>query len=81
MATEKTKQVKPFSIGFVMRTTRDHVKKSVEISKAKTMERISDFESNTEKGGEVFKTLASLQAFQKHIEAFETANPEIFKGD
>lgn len=78
---ESKDKVKPFSTEYVMGTTARHVLKSVDLSVEKTMGRIPDFEPDTAKAQEVFKTLTSLQAFKQHIQSFVDANPQLFKGN
>ena len=71
---------RPFSIGFVLRTTTKHMRKSVETSIRKTMDRIHEFANDREKSEELFKTLAQLHAIKKNLEDFQNANPDDFKG-
>jgi hypothetical protein len=73
-------QEKPFSMGYVLRTTAKHMRKSIDISIRKTFDRIRDFEGNQEKSQEVFKTLAHLHAMRKQLDDFQQANQEQFRG-
>jgi hypothetical protein len=66
---------KPFSQEYVLKTTAKHMKKSIEISIKKTMDRMSEFHDNHEKSNEVFRTLTILQAIKKQVE-----NIDITKG-
>ena len=72
---------KPFSMGYVLRTTAKHMRKSIDISIRKTFERISEFESNQEKSQEIFKTLAVLHTMRKQLDDFQASNSENFKGE
>lgn len=63
-----SKDAKPFSLEYVMRTTLKNVRKSVDISIRKTVERIAEFDGNLEKSQEVFRTLTALHAFRRSID-------------
>ena len=71
---------KPFSMGYVLRTTAKHMRKSIDISIRKTYERVSEFADDQEKSQEVFKTLASLHSLRKQLDDFQHQNSENFKG-
>jgi hypothetical protein len=73
-------QQKPFSQGYVLRTTAKHMRKSIDISIRKTFERIKEFEGNQEKSQEVFNTLAHLHAMRKQLDDFQQANQDQFRG-
>lgn len=73
-------QEKPFSMGYVLRTTAKHMRKSIDISIRKTFERIKEFEGNQEKSQEVFKALSHLHAMRKQLDDFQQANQEQFRG-
>lgn len=73
-------QQKPFSQGYVLRTTAKHMRKSIDISIRKTFERIAEFEGNQEKSQEIFNTLAHLHAMRKQLDDFQQANQEQFRG-
>ena len=73
-------QQKPFSQGYVLRTTAKHMRKSIDISIRKTFERIKEFDSNQEKSQEVFNTLAHLHAMRKQLDDFQQANQDQFRG-
>lgn len=81
MDSQKVEGQKPFSIGYVLRTTAKHMRKSVDISIRKTFERVPEFSSDTEKSQEVFKTLAHLHALRKQIDDFQSQNSQDFKGN
>ena len=72
-------QNKPFSMGYVLRTTAKHMRKSIDISIRKTFERIKEFEGDQVKSQEVFKTLAQLHAMRKQLDDFQLANQEQFR--
>ena len=72
---------KPFSMGYVLRTTAKHMRKSVDISIRKTFERIAEFDGNLEKSQEIFKTLAVLHTLRKQIDDFQLQNKEEFSGE
>lgn len=71
---------KPFSMGYVLRTTSKHMRKSIDISIRKTFERIAEFDGNLEKSQEIFKTLATLHAMRKQLDDFQLLNKEEFAG-
>ena len=73
-------QQKPFSQGYVLRTTAKHMRKSIDISIRKTFERIKEFDGNQEKSQEVFNTLAHLHAMRKQLDDFQQANQDQFRG-
>lgn len=74
-------QDKPFSMGYVLRTTAKHMRKSIDISIRKTFERMPEFASNPEKSKEVFQTLAFLHTMRKQLDDFQSQNSENFKGE
>ena len=71
---------KPFSKGYVLRTTAKHMRKSIDISIRKTFERIPEFAENKEMSEEVFKTLSTLHQMRKQLDDFQHQNSEDFKG-
>ena len=71
---------KPFSQGFVLRTTAKHMRKSIDISIRKTFERVPEFDNQPEKADEVFRTLAALHTMRKQLDDFQAVNRELFKG-
>lgn len=71
---------KPFSMGYVLRTTAKHMRKSIDISIRKTFERVGEFNGNTQKADEVFRTLAQLHNMRKQLDDFQASNSEDFKG-
>lgn len=75
-----TEELKPFSMGYVLRTTAKHMRKNVDISIRKTFERIAEFANNQEKSREVFEALSKLHAMRKQIDDFQVLYREQFKG-
>jgi hypothetical protein len=71
---------KPFSRGYVLRTTAKHMRKSVDISIRKTFERIAEFDGEKEKSKEVFDTLAMLHAMRKQLDDFQLQYQSEFGG-
>jgi len=72
---------KPFSMGYVLRTTAKHMRKSIDISIRKTFERVAEFADDKEKSQEVFKTLSFLHTMRKNLDDFQAASAENFRGD
>jgi len=72
---------KPFSRGYVLRTTAKHMRKSVDISIRKTFERIAEFANDQEKSKEIFSTLSTLHSMRKQIDDFQLNNKEEFSGE
>lgn len=72
---------KPFSTGYVLRTTAKHMRKSIDISIRKTFERIAEFEGDQTKSREVFDTLAFLHTMRKQLDDFQHQHSENFKGE
>ena len=70
---------KPFSMGYVLRTTAKHMRKSIDISIRKTFERVPEFDGNLERSSEVFKTLSQLHAMRKQLDDFQAAHADDFK--
>jgi len=71
---------KPFSMGYVLRTTAKHVRKDIDISIRKTFGRIAEFDGDQAKSQEIFKTLALLHAMRKLLDEFQVNNKEGFTG-
>ncbi len=67
-------------MGYVLRTTAKHMRKSVDISIRKTFERVAEFDGNKEKSQEVFQTLSALHQMRKQLDDFQEANKDQFKG-
>ena len=74
-------QQKPFSMGYVLRTTAKHMRKSIDISIRKTFERVGEFDGDQPRSTEVFQTLAFLHKMRKQLDDFQAANSENFKGE
>jgi hypothetical protein len=75
----ESEKVKPFSIGYVLRTTAKHIRKDIDVSIRKTFERSLEFADNQEKTNEVFMTLATLHSLRKQLDDFQIANSDKFK--
>ena len=58
---------KPFSAEYVLDTTVRKMRKAVDISISKTIERIPEFADNQEKSREIFKVLAQLHQIRKSL--------------
>jgi hypothetical protein len=72
---------KPFSMGYVLRTTAKHMRKSIDISIRKTFERVSEFGDDRKKSEEIFKTLSFLHTMRKQLDDFQANNSDNFKGE
>jgi hypothetical protein len=71
---------KPFSIGYVLRMTFKHMRKSIDISIRKTFDRVKDFGDNQpEKVQEVFNTLSYLHEMRKNLDDYQLKHKEVFK--
>lgn len=77
----KQEHEKPFNMGYVLRTTSKHMRKSIDISIRKTFERMPEFANHPEKSKEVFETLAFLHTMRKQLDDFQHQNSEKFKGE
>lgn len=71
---------KPFSMGYVLRTTAKHMRKSIDISIRKTFERSEEFQADPQRSDEVFRTLAFLHKMRKELDDFQAAHSSDFKG-
>ena len=71
---------RPFSMGYVMRTTAKHMRKSIDISIRKTFDRVSEFANDPKKSREIFETLSHLHTMRKNLDNFQEAHSESFKG-
>jgi len=72
---------KPFSMGYVLRTTAKHMRKSIDISIRKTFERIEEFSEDQEKSSEIFMTLGRLHKMREQLDEFQKANRDQFRGE
>jgi hypothetical protein len=72
---------KPFSKGYVLRTTAKHMRKSIDISIRKTFERVEEFADDKEKSTEVFETLSHLHNMRKQLDDFQLTNQSEFKSE
>lgn len=73
-------------MGYVLRTTAKHMRKSIDISIRKTFERVGEFAVDGEtpsqpKSEEVFKTLSFLHIMRKQLDDFQAENSNNFKGE
>ena len=75
----ETEKIKPFSMGYVLRTTAKHMRKSIDISIRKTFDRVKDFDPDTTQSQEIFKTLAFLHTMRKTLDDFQAANADTFR--
>jgi hypothetical protein len=66
-------------MGYVLRTTAKHMRKSIDISIRKTFERVSEFADDPVKSKEVFQTLSNLHAMRKQLDDFQAANADHFR--
>jgi hypothetical protein len=76
----ETEESRPFDIGYVLRTTAKHIRKSVNISIRKTFERKAEFENDPVKQAEIFETLAHLHGMLKWLDEYQRTNSAKFKG-
>jgi hypothetical protein len=72
---------RPFSMGYVLRTTAKHMRKSIDISIRKTFERVPEFIENEEKSKEIFKTLSFLHTMRNQLDEFQRLHSQDFKGE
>ena len=72
---------KPFSMGYVLRTTAKHMRKSIDISIRKNFERIEEFSEDQEKSSEIFMTLGRLHKMREQLDEFQKANRDQFRGE
>jgi hypothetical protein len=71
---------KPFSMGYALRTTTKYMRKAIDISIRKTLDRLPEFVEDQAKSQEVFKTLAHLHSMRKELDKFQAEHSEIFAG-
>ena len=62
---------KPFDQKFVLDITTKHALTAIDLSIAKTFDRISEFENDPAKSLEVYATLTQLHSMKKLIETFK----------
>jgi hypothetical protein len=72
---------KPFSMGYVLRTTAKHMRKSIDISIRKTFERVGEFADDQQKSQEIFQTLSFLHTMRKQLDDFQSKHSDDFKGE
>ena len=68
-------------MGYVLRATAKHMRKSIDISIRKTFERVAEFADDQEKSREVFNTLSFLHTMRKQLDDFQKQYSENFKGE
>ena len=71
---------KPFSMGYVLRTTAKNMRKSIDISIRKTYERLLEFVNDEFKSKEIFMTPGFLHDIRKMLDIYQKQNSEKFKG-
>lgn len=74
-------ETKPFSRGYVLRTTSKHIRKDIDISIRKTFERVSEFAEDEVKSREIFMTLSVLHRMRKDLDDFQAKNADLFRDD
>ena len=72
---------KPFDKSYVLRVTAKHMRRDIDISMRKTLERMPEFMGNEEKSREIFTTVMVLQAMKNQLEDFQRINHEHFSGE
>jgi hypothetical protein len=72
---------KPFSKGYVLRTTAKHMRKSIDISIRKTFERVAEFGGDQQKSMEVFETLSFLHIWRAVLDDFQKEHQSQFRGE
>lgn len=65
---------RPFTREHVLGITIRHMRKNVNFSIKKTLDRVSEFADDTEKSGEVFKTLIVLYQMRKTLNELQIDN-------
>jgi len=68
----------PFSVGYVLRTTAKHMRKSIDMSIRKTFDRMPEFHGNQEKSTEVLQALDALHKMRGMLDDFQLHNKHIF---
>lgn len=74
-----SEQIVPFNMGYVLKTTAKHMRKSIDISIRKTFARFPEFVNDNEKSQEIFRTLAVLHTMRKQLDDFQRENAESFR--
>lgn len=67
-------------MGYVLRTTAKHMRKSIDISIRKTYERMPEFADDPTKSTEVFSTLSKLHTMRKQLDDFQLQHQDQFRG-
>lgn len=68
-------------MGYVLRATAKHMRKSIDISIRKTFERVGEFEPDSVKARECFATLSYLHSMRKNLDDFQAAHQDDFRGE
>ncbi len=68
-------------MGYVLRTTSKHMRKSIDISIRKTFDRVAEFSENPVKSAEVFRTLSHLHSMRRQLDEFQKAYSQDFKAE
>jgi hypothetical protein len=68
----------PYTKSFVVKTTLRHMKKSIDISVSKSLERLKDVDNQSIHGKEVLETLSVLHTMRKLVDEFEAQNQHLF---
>lgn len=69
----------PFTMGYVLRATAKHIRKSIDISIRKTNDRWPEFKDNEEMSKEIMMTLMVLHDMRKNLDEFQENNSDKFK--
>jgi hypothetical protein len=67
---------RPFSVEYVLSTTAKHMRKSIDISIRKTLDRLPEFADDPVKSVVVFNALTQLHAMRKQIDDFQSKNSQ-----
>ena len=71
--------IKPFTLGYVLKTTIKHIRQAIEVSILKTSERWIDFNDDPAKQNEITRTLMLLHGLRKLVDDFNKQNSELIK--
>lgn len=61
-------KAKPFSMEYVLDITVKNIIASIDVSIAKTLDRIAEFDGNSDKSTEVLKTLSALRSLRSNFD-------------
>jgi hypothetical protein len=68
-------------MGYVLRTTSKHMRKSIDISIRKTFDRVAEFGDDPVKSTEVFRTLSHLHSMRRQLDEFQKVYSQDFKAE